>query len=77
MIEYMEGIIEYSNGELTIVWQPEVCIHAGICAEIFSEPCHPQEEVLGDPENTTTERLISRISKCPSGALTYKMNNVK
>ena len=21
--------IEYSNGELTIVWQPELCRHAG------------------------------------------------
>ena len=23
--------IEYSNGELTIVWQPEICRHAGHC----------------------------------------------
>ena len=23
--------IEYSNDELTIIWQPEVCQHAGIC----------------------------------------------
>ena len=23
--------IEYTNGELTIVWQPELCQHAGIC----------------------------------------------
>lgn len=25
--------IEYSNGELTIVWQPELCRHAGICVK--------------------------------------------
>ena len=23
--------VEYTNGELTIVWQPEMCQHAGIC----------------------------------------------
>lgn len=73
----MERIIEYSNGELTIVWKPEVCIHAGICAEIFSEPCQPQEEALVNVESTTRERLISLINKCPSGALTYKINKVK
>ncbi|MFV0417217.1 MAG: (4Fe-4S)-binding protein [Dysgonomonas sp.] len=70
----MERIVEYSNGELTIVWKPEACIHAGICAEIFSEPCHPQEEELIDSDSATTERLISQIEKCPSGALTYRIN---
>ncbi|MBS1321678.1 MAG: (4Fe-4S)-binding protein, partial [Parabacteroides sp.] len=23
--------IEYSNGELTIIWQPDLCQHSGIC----------------------------------------------
>lgn len=26
--------IEYSNGELTIVWQPELCRHTGICVRL-------------------------------------------
>ena len=29
--------IEYTNGELTIVWQPELCQHAGICVK----RCYP------------------------------------
>ena len=24
---------EYSNGEVTIVWEPEACIHSAICAK--------------------------------------------
>ena len=36
---------EYTNGELTIVWQPEL-----------------------------TEELIAQIGKCPSGALSYRLN---
>ena len=28
--------IEYSNGELTIVWQPELCRHAGICGHCLT-----------------------------------------
>ena len=27
--------IEYTNGELTIVWQPELCQHAGICVRCY------------------------------------------
>ena len=27
--------IEYTNGELTIVWQPELCQHAGICVKML------------------------------------------
>jgi len=28
-------------------------------------------------ENATTEELIAQIKKCPSGALSYRMNNEK
>ena len=56
--------VEYTNGELTIIWQPEMCQHAGICVKI------PWVQI----ENATTEELIAQISKCPSGALSYRLN---
>ena len=59
--------IEYSNGELTIVWQPELCRHAGICVKTLPNVYHPQME------NATTEELIAQIKMCPSGALSYKL----
>ena len=55
----MDKKIEYTNGELTIIWQPGLCQHAGVCVKI---------------ENATTAELIEQINKCPSGALSYKMN---
>lgn len=27
--------IEYTNGEMTIIWQPELCQHAGICVKCY------------------------------------------
>ena len=59
--------IEYTNGELTIVWQPELCQHAGICVKMLPNVYHPKE-------NATTEELIAQIGKCPSGALSYRLN---
>ncbi|MFC5193844.1 (4Fe-4S)-binding protein [Bizionia hallyeonensis] len=32
---------EYSNGEITILWKPEKCIHAGICKKTLPEFYNP------------------------------------
>lgn len=66
--------IEYSNGELTIVWQPELCQHAGICVKTLPLVYRPQEHPWIRIENATTEELIAQIKQCPSGALSYRMN---
>jgi uncharacterized Fe-S cluster protein YjdI len=73
----MEKIIEYTNGDLTIVWKPEICQHAGVCVKMLPEVYHPKERPWVKPENANTEQLITQILKCPSGALTYRMNDGK
>lgn len=35
--------IEYTNGELTIIWQPELCQHAGICVKTLPGVYKPKE----------------------------------
>ena len=70
----MEKKIEYTNGELTIVWKPELCQHAGICVKMLPNVYHPKERPWVQIENATTEELIAQISKCPSGALSYRLN---
>lgn len=69
--------IEYTNGEMTIIWQPELCQHAGICVKMLPNVYHPKERAWVQIENATTEELIAQIRKCPSGALSYKMNKEK
>lgn len=64
----------YTNGELTIIWQPEKCIHAGVCAKTLPKVYRPKEKPWIHIENATTEELKAQIEKCPSGALTYEMN---
>ena len=59
--------IEYSNGELTIVWQPELCV------KTLPNVYHPKERPWIKMENATTEELIAQIKMCPSGALSYKL----
>ena len=39
----MEKKIEYTNGELTIIWKPELCQHAGRCVKMLPNVYHPKE----------------------------------
>lgn len=65
---------EYSNGELTVIWQPAKCIHAKECIKALPEVYKPEEKPWITPENASTADLKAQIKKCPSGALTYTMN---
>ncbi len=66
---------EYSNGELTVVWRPQICIHSGICVKTLPDVYKPDEKPWIQVENASTDELKSQIKKCPSGALSYYMNN--
>lgn len=66
---------EYSNGELTVVWKPQSCIHAAECVKALPNVYRPKEKPWIQIENATTEELKSQINKCPSGALSFRMND--
>ena len=68
---------EYSNGELTVVWKPKKCIHSEVCVHTLPEVYKPTEKPWIIPKNASTTALKSQIEKCPSGALTYFMENKK
>lgn len=69
-----QAIFKYSNGEVTIVWQPELCIHSGNCFRGLPEVFKPREKPWITPEDSTTEKIIQQVKRCPSGALSYFMN---
>lgn len=65
---------EYTNGDLTIVWKPGKCIHAGVCVKMLPNVYHPKAKPWISPENATVEVLKNQIKQCPSGALSYIEN---
>ena len=66
---------KYTNGEVTIVWRPAICIHSTVCFRGLSEVFDPRRRPWIVPENSDTEKIISQVKHCPSGALSYYMNN--
>ena len=52
---------EYSNGEVTIVWQSSKCIHAAQCVKNNPAVFKPKEKPWIIPENSTTEAIAVRL----------------
>lgn len=65
-------IKEYSNGEITIVWQSGKCIHSGNCVKNLPQVFKPREQPWIQAEGATTQEIKDAVSKCPSGALSIK-----
>ncbi|WP_417599756.1 (4Fe-4S)-binding protein [Owenweeksia hongkongensis] len=63
---------EYSNENLTVIWRPERCAHAGICVKMLPQVYNPKERPWIKAENASIEELKNQIDHCPSGALSYR-----
>ena len=64
---------EYTEGDLTVVWKPDICIHAGHCAKNLSSVFMPGKRPWIDMKGADKEAIIKQINQCPSGALSYRM----
>ena len=69
-----EIVKEYSNEDLTVIWKPKLCIHSAECVKRLPNVYKPNEKPWINVENATTNELKEQIKACPSGALTYRMN---
>jgi len=73
----MENIVKkYDNGEITIVWKPNVCIHSAKCFKGLPSVFDPRKRPWVTPEGSNTKQIMEQIDKCPSGALSYIKNEV-
>ena len=59
----------YSNGDVTVVWQPDLCVHSGICARGLFRVFNPRRRPWVDMNAATTDEIVAQVGKCPSGAL--------
>ena len=52
---------EYSNGEITIIWKPELCIHAGACVHLLPKVYNPSERHRRRTDFTNREMPLGRF----------------
>ncbi|MFH1119044.1 MAG: (4Fe-4S)-binding protein [Bacteroidota bacterium] len=69
-----EIIRHYSNGEVTVKWQPGKCTHSTLCFRGLPGVFDPAKRPWVDAGGASTEEIIEQVKKCPSGALSYTLN---
>ncbi len=70
----MGKIKEYSNDEVTVVWEAEKCIHSAICVKGLPNVFDPEAKPWIAIDAASTDALVNQIKQCPSGALSFYMN---
>jgi uncharacterized Fe-S cluster protein YjdI len=60
---------KYTNEEITILWQPGLCTHSGICFKGLKDVFDPRRKPWIDMSKGKTNEMIEQVKKCPSGAL--------
>lgn len=68
--------IHYTNGEVTVVWQPKLCQHSANCVRGLPTVFDYKKRPWVNAEGADTEAIIDQVKKCPSGALSFFMNTL-
>jgi uncharacterized Fe-S cluster protein YjdI len=72
----MAGIKKtYKKDNLTVIWQPDLCIHSTNCFKGLSSVFDPSKQPWINVYGASTDEIIDQIHNCPSGALSYELND--
>lgn len=63
---------EYTNGEVTVVWDPDKCIHSAVCVKGLPEVFKPREKPWIQMGAVSSEDIRKQVKACPSGAISLK-----
>lgn len=63
---------EYTNGEITVVWQSGKCTHSAHCVRNLPQVFQPKDTPWVKMDNASSAEIVATVNKCPSGALSIK-----
>ncbi len=69
--------VDYAGTRITIHDNRGICAHAGFCTSNLAAVFRLGEEPWIDPDGADMEQIIATIEQCPSGALSYSIDDVE
>ena len=63
------AIKHYTNNEVTVKWQSDLCIHSEKCFHGLPKVFNPKEKPWVNIDGASAADIIAQVGKCPSGAL--------
>lgn len=69
----MKRLQTYTAPGITVTFDPNVCIHSGVCLRTLPMVFDVRRKRWVAPEAASPEQVAAAIRKCPSGALQYTL----
>jgi uncharacterized Fe-S cluster protein YjdI len=63
----------YETDEITVTFDPEICIHSGVCARGLPAVFDVNRKRWVRPELAPADEVAAQVARCPSGALQYRL----
>jgi uncharacterized Fe-S cluster protein YjdI len=61
----------YEGKEIVVTYDPNLCIHSGVCVRSLNAVFDVGRERWVRVENASADEIAATIDRCPSGALRY------
>jgi len=63
----------YEADEVVVTFDPNICIHSGVCARTLPAVFDPKVKRWVRPEKASADAVMAAVAKCPSGALQSRL----
>jgi len=63
---------KYTNGEVTVIWKPNICTHSKKCWTNLRSVFDPFVKPWINMQGASTAQIIAQVQQCPSGALSIE-----
>lgn len=68
----MKRVQTYVAPDITVTFDPNVCIHSGVCLRTLPAVFDVRRRKWVDVEAANADEIAAAIDRCPSGALRYR-----
>lgn len=62
----------YETPEITVTFDPNVCIHSGVCVRGLPLVFDTNRKRWIRPDLAAADQVAAQVMRCPSGALQYR-----
>jgi uncharacterized Fe-S cluster protein YjdI len=63
----------YETDEIVVTFDPNVCIHSGVCVRGLPRVFDVRRKRWIEPESAPASQVAAQVARCPSGALQYRL----
>lgn len=72
MLPMSDNTRKYTKDNITVLWQPDKCIHSTKCWRNLPQVFNPKSRPWVSLDGAESQAIIDQVAACPSGALSIE-----